>query len=445
MLFTMFSDYFNSLKDVLAAHLHFTSTDFGIFQSAYGFPNVFLGMTILGGLAVDRLGIRLSGFVFGLIAFLGILVTGYGASDIFLNHGYGYDFFNSFLTSISPSLKMMSLGFFLLGLGLESFNLIITKVTVRWFKTSKLAFALSVNISLARIGTAAAISAAPVLVSSLGFMGSVKVGIWASAVGLLTYIIYLFIETKRVKYEKKNQIIKKEKAEEKVNNEEQFKWKDIKSLVKNPSFIYILLLCVTFYSAFIPFLKYAPDLLHNKFHFSDETAGFYTSALPIGTIIFGPIFGYLVDKKGHAANLMFYGSLIMILAFVTLAYTYITPVIGFVLLGAAFSLVPAAMWPTVARISPMKTLGTAYGVIFFVQNFGLWLFAFLPGYVLDKSNPGITPDMIASGKAFYNYTWTISILVILGLLGLWFAYALIRTNNKHKMKLNDPLHGHHHE
>ncbi|MFA8451304.1 MAG: MFS transporter [Bacteroidales bacterium] len=439
LAFTMFSDYFNSLKDQLSIHLNFSSTDYGIFQSAYGFPNVFLGMTIIGGITVDKLGIRLSGLITSILAFIGVLITGYGASSDFNSGGFGYHFLNSFLKGFSPGLKMMCIGFFFLGLGLENVNLIITKIIVRWFKDSKMALALSINISLARLGTALAISAAPLLVTSAGFGGSIKIAVLVSFLGLITYAIYLGVETKRVKKEKELGIYPKKKSEAESDPEEVFKWKDVRKLIKNPAFIFITLLCVTFYSAFVPFLKYAPDLLHNKFMFPDDKAGIYTSALPIGTIIFGPIFGYLVDKKGHAINIMLVGALLMIFAFISLGFTKLSPVASFILLGASFSLVPAAMWPTVARISPMRTLGTAYGVIFFIQNFGLWLFAFLPGYILDISNPKITPEQIAKGTAYYNYTWTIVLLLFLGAIALIFALALIYTNKKHKMKLNSPL------
>ncbi|MFA8300598.1 MAG: MFS transporter [Hyphomicrobiales bacterium] len=438
---TLYSDYFDSLKEVLTSHLNFDSTDYGIFQSAYSFPNVFLAMTIFGGIAVDKLGIRLSGSISVILTLFGALVASYATDSYFLNGGFLYHFLNSFLKNFSPALKLMSIGFFFVGLGLENANLIITKIIVRWFEGSEMALAISINISLARLGTAIAISLAPYFITIFGFSMGIWLGFWMVVIGVITFFIYVLIETRRVKKERALRLNQKEevKVDTKPEEDETFRWRDVKKMLKNPSFIYITLLCLTFYSAFIPFLKYAPDLLHNKFHFSLTQSGLFTSALPIGTIIFGPLFALFVDYKGKAVSLMILGAILMILAYLFLGLTNFSPVVSFVCLGAAFSLVPAAMWPSVARISPLKTLGTAYGVIFFIQNFGLWLFSFLPGYILDVTNPGVTPKLIASGKAFYNYTWTILILLLLGVLGLIFALLLYRTNKKNKHGLNKPI------
>ena len=151
-----------------------------------------------------------------------------------------------------------------------------------------------------------------------------------------------------------------------------------------------------------------------------------TSMVYFGTIVFTPLFGWLSDKKGKSATMMIFGSLLLIIVHLTLSLTRITPYIPMFLLGMAFSLIPATMWPSVAKIVELPRLGTAYGLMFSIQNIGLWAFPILIGIVLDKSNPGVTPELIAKGEAVYNYTNPIIMLAALGLVGLLFAFLLRR-------------------
>ncbi|MBI9039523.1 MAG: MFS transporter, partial [Bacteroidales bacterium] len=155
-------------------------------------------------------------------------------------------------------------------------------------------------------------------------------------------------------------------------------------------------------------------------------SGRIASLLSLGTIIFTPLFGLFVDKKGRAASLMIYGSLILVAVHLTFALTPIKPYIPMFALGIAFSMVPAAMWPSVAKFVPEKQIGSAYGAMFSIQNLGLFGFPLLIGLVLDKTNPGITPNMVVSGEASYNYQWAILMLACLGIVGLVFAFLLKR-------------------
>jgi len=197
-------------------------------------------------------------------------------------------------------------------------------------------------------------------------------------------------------------------------------------LLTNKSFLFIAALCVTFYSAVFPFIGYATDMLVNKFGFDTKLASKITGFIPIGTIIFTPIFGRLVDKKGKSASLMIIGSLLLIFAHLTLSLTMLTPYIALLALGVAFSLVPAAMWPSVAKIVEEKRLGVAYAMMFTIQNWGLTAFFFLIGKVLEVTNPGVTAELINAGETTYNYTTTILMLAFLGLLGIVFALLLKR-------------------
>jgi MFS family permease len=236
-------------------------------------------------------------------------------------------------------------------------------------------------------------------------------------IGLISFIIYMFYDVKldrQIKYELK------------LDETEKFKISDLGRLLTNRSFIFITLLCVTFYSAVFPFVKYAPDLLVNKFGMDAELAGRITSILPFGTILFTPLFGTYTDNKGKSASIMVWGSILLILVHLMFALTTITPYIPMFLLGVAFSLIPAAMWPSVAKIVPEHRLGSAYGLMFSIQNIGLWAFPILIGKVLDISNPEVTPELLAEGAVSYDYTNPILMLTALGFFGVIFAILLKR-------------------
>ncbi len=371
-----FYDALAPLADLIRMNLGFTSTEYGFFISAYSIPNVFLAMAVLGGIILDKIGIRITGFSFIFLMALGGTITAYGASDIFLDGGFGYQFMDSFMTSWSPALKMMSLGFFVFGLGAETGIVVLSKVIVKWFTGKELALALGLNLAVGRLGAALAFTMSPRLIYP-EWTTAIWVGVVILWAGLLAFMIYMVMDYK----------VDREVDIDIKDPEDEFKWKDLKFLVTNRSVIYITILCVTFYSAVFPFLKFAPDLLMNKFAMPRALAGDVTSYLMYGTILLTPLFGWITDNKGKSATLMYLGSGLLIIAHLMFAKTYIEPRIPIVLLGIAFSLVPAAMWPAVTKIVRQSKLGTAYGFMFSVQNIGLWIFPIVIGAVIDSSNP----------------------------------------------------------
>ncbi len=412
-----FYDALSPLQSLLRDHLGFSNTAYGFLVSAYSIPNVFLLMAVIGGIVLDKIGIRITGFVFVAFMVIGSFLTAYGASDYYNNGGFGYNFMSTIFKSYSPALKMMSLGFFLFGLGAETSIVVVTKIVVKWFKGKELALALGINIAIARFGTALALF----LSRSLSTDSFWNRPLWFASsllgIALLAFIIYTFFD---VRYDR----VTKFKFEH--TPEDGFKLRDVVKLMKIPSFIYITLLCVTFYSAVFPFLKYATDMLENKFGLPGELSGRITSILPFGTIIFTPLFGWFADIKGKSASIMILGSILLISVHLTFTFTDINPYIPMFILGVAFSLVPAAMWPSVAKIVETSKIGSAYGLMFSVQNIGLWLFPLLIGFVLDKTNSGVTREMVSEGVAVYNYTYPILLLAALGLFGLVFAFLLKR-------------------
>jgi MFS family permease len=211
----------------------------------------------------------------------------------------------------------------------------------------------------------------------------------------------------------------------------QFRFSDITNLLTNPAYILIALLCVTFYSAVFPFNAFAPDLLFHKFGMSLEQSGMFTSVMPFATLIFTPLFGMFIDRKGRAATLMIFGSLSLLFVHLAFAYTYIPPIVPMILLGAAFSLIPATMWPSMVRLVDERIIGTAYGLMYSIQNLGLFTFPILAGYILDASNPG-NPEKL-------DYTATMTMFVVLSLLGVIFAILLKRQDAKKGYGMELPL------
>ncbi len=280
----MFMNYYfydapNTLKDLLQSELGWSSADYGIFTSAYSVPNVFLLMAVLGGIILDKVGIRKTGFVFTLLMAAGGVVTAYGATDFFNKGGFGHGLFS--WGDLSPSLLCMSFGFFLFGLGAETSIVVLSKVVVKWFKGREMALALGLNLAIGRLGSALAMYLTPKLTEP-----SWNFGIWVGAVlmglGFILFLVYMGFDLKLDK--QLNETMS-------ADPEEEFRLSHLKELVTDKSVLYITALCVTFYSAIFPFLKYAPDLLMHKFGMEREIAGEVSSFLIFGTIVLTPLFG----------------------------------------------------------------------------------------------------------------------------------------------------------
>ncbi len=410
-----FYDALSPLKSILQEKLNFSSQDYGIVTGFYAFPNTFLLMAILGGLILDKLGIRPTGLLFAVFMLIGAVLTAYGASGYFHNGGLGHGFLGSFWTSYSPELKMMSLGMLIFGLGAETSIVVISKILVKWFKGHEIALAFAINLGIARIGTALAFNLSPRLMMPDFWSFPIWFAVMLLLIGFLSFCIYVMFDVKIDRQVKSSGSL--------LNKDEEFHISDLKKLFTNRSFLYITFLCVTFYAAVFPFLKYAPDFFFNKFGISRESSGDIASLLPYGTVLFTPLFGWFVDKKGRSATLMIFGSLILILVHLFFSFTSVNPYVLMVLLGIAFSLVPAAMWPSVAKIVPEYRIGTAYGTMFSLQNLGLFAVPILAGTVLDATNPGITPAMIEQGSRL-NYTPTMLLFVGFSILGFIFALLL---------------------
>jgi MFS family permease len=388
-----FYDAISPLKGTLTEELGWDSADYGQFRSAYSWPNVFLLMAVVGGIIADKLGIRITGNFFIGIMVVGTFVTWYGATPYFNEGGFGYGFFSSFLTGWSPSLKMMWLGFLLYGFGAETSIVVISKAIVKWFRGREVAMALGINLALARVGSMLGLIVSPRIIKP-DWTNSLWLCFILMVIGFLAYIFYSFID---LRYDRQRAAAGAA-GDIELEEDEPFRLGDIGKLLINPSFLFIVFLCVTFYSAVFPFMNYAPDLLVNKWGMSLTRASDISSLMYFGTIFFTPLFGWVIDYKGKGASLMVVGSAMLVVVHLMFALTSINPFIPMIILGLTFSLVPAAMWPAIARIVGDNRLGTAYGLTFSIQNVGLYLFPIFIGLVLDASNPGVATAQEASAK-----------------------------------------------
>jgi MFS family permease len=408
-----FYDALSPLKSALQEHLNFSSEDYGWVQGFYAFPNTFLLMAILGGIILDKIGIRITGMVFVVFMVIGAFVTAYGTTDYYSAGGFGYDFMGSFLTRFSPQVKMMAFGMLLFGLGAETSIVVISKIIVKWFKGKEIALAFGINLGIARIGSTLAFRVGPRMMEP-DWTTPVWLAVLIISIALLGFLIYILLDLK---------LDKQIKTESLHDKEEEFRFRDFVGLITNRSFIYITVLCVAFYAAIFPFLKYAPDFFHNKFNVPEQTAGDIASWLPLSAVLFTPIFGALVDRIGKGAVFMIFGSSILVIVHLLFAFTYLNPYVLVCLLGIAFSLVPAAMWPSVAKIVSINKIGTAYGTMFSMQNLGLFAIPILAGKILDSTNQGITSEMLKEG-AVLNYTPTMIMFAGFGIIGVFLAFLL---------------------
>lgn len=381
--------YFNyalsSIKPMLESILGWNSEDFGTYTSAYAWFNVFFFMLIFSGFILDKLGVRKTGLGATIVMFLGTALNYWAVKHQFADNAVIH---LPVLGDMKAQVWWSSLGFAVFGVGTEAIGITISKAVVRWFKGKEMALAMGMQMSIARLGTALAIGISIPLALKFSITAPILFALIVMILGVVSFILFSILD---IKLDKSENI-----KEEVVNPDDEFKIKDILSIIGNLGFWYIAILCVLFYSAVFPFLFYANDLMVNKYNVDPSLAGTITALLPFGTIILTPVFGGIYDKFGKGATIMIIGSFILILVHGVLAVPALNlwwiAAIMVITLGVAFSLVPSAMWPSVPKIIPEKQLGTAYAVIFWIQNIGLMLVPLLLGIVLNNTNPDVVPN-----------------------------------------------------
>ncbi|MBR5600079.1 MAG: MFS transporter [Bacteroidaceae bacterium] len=392
--------------------LGWSNGDYGIFSGAYGYINVFLLMLFFGGIILDKMGVRFTGLMSTGLMFAGAAIKWYAVNTTFTGEMFG----------LPTQVAVACLGFAIYGMGCEIAGITVTKVIAKWFTGHELALAMGLQVALARVGTACALFFALPIAQSFGIVSApVMIGASALCIGMLSYIVYCVMDKKLD--------ASSTTAGESTESEEQFKMSDLKVIFCNKGFWLITLLCLMFYSAVFPFLKFATNLMIIKYNVSPDVAGMIPGLLPFGTILLTPLFGSMYDKMGKGATLMLVGSSLLTLVHVLFALPIMNiwwfAVIVMVLLGIAFSLVPSAMWPSVPKIIPMKQLGSAYAIIFYIQNIGLSMVPVLIGNVIQSCTSNGTTD----------YTMPMAIFAGFGAIAVVLSLLLLKADKKYNYGL----------
>jgi MFS family permease len=412
--FGMFGNYYiydsiSPLADLLKTQLGFSDSNIGLLNAIYSFPNIL--MVLIGGLIIDRIGTRTSVLIFTGLIMIGALIT-----------------------AITGNLFVMATGRLVFGLGAESMIVAITTIIARWFKGKELSFAFGLNLTVARLGSFLALNS-PTWGKELYhyWQSPLLITVYAGVFAFFVIVIYFFLDL----YASKNYEMPSEGSQDEIILKEIFHFPK--------SFWFITALCVTFYSAMFPFQTFAIKFFQEAHGTTREVGGNLSSILTLFAMIFTPLFGLLADKIGKRSLLMMFGSLLIIPVYLMMAYKVGRPdlmndadfikislsyleinamipiylIYPMAMMGIAFSLIPAVMWPSVALIVPNEKLGTAYGLMTMIQNIGLFGFNLLIGFTNDFAN--------ASADNPEGYNLGMWIFSILGFLGLLFSYLLRRS------------------
>ena len=421
-----FTDVMSPLEPLLTAAkadgglgLGWTSDEYGFFSGAYGYFNVFLLLLFFGGIILDKFGIRFTGIMSTILMFGGALIKWYAVSHDF-DGTIAVPFFGSYHTQV----VFAATGFAVYGVGCEIAGITVSKVIVKWFTGHELALAMGLQVALARIGTAGALALAlPFAKAMGGVSASVGLGAAMLCAGMIAFIVYCIMDKKE----------DASAAAVQSGPEEGFKFSDLGTLFCNRGFWYVAVLCLMFYAGVFPFLKFATKLMVMKYNVPEATAGLIPAMLPFGTIFLTPLFGSIYDKYGKGATLMLIGSTLLTLVHITFALplnSWVLAIIVMIVLGIAFGLVPSAMWPSVPKIIPMKLLGTAYALIFYIQNIGL---ALVPVWI-GKVNQANT---MADGKTI-DYTQSMTIFACFGAIAIVISLLLIMEDKRKGYGLQKP-------
>lgn len=502
----IFMDVMSPIKNLVQSQLGWDNTAFGTMQGSETFLNVFIFFLIFAGIILDKMGVRFTAVLSGVVMLIGAFINWYAVTDMFagsslevwftnhLNYIPGFDELgvSPFYEGMPASAKLSAIGFMIFGCGVEMAGITVSRGIVKWFKGREMALAMGSEMALARLGVATCMIFSP-LFAYIGetpkVSNSLAFGVVLLMIALIMFIVYFFMD---------KTLDSQTHAEE--EKDDPFRISDIGQILRSSGFWLVAFLCVLYYSAIFPFQKYAVNMLQCNLTFTPvapdsfwasgsvtviqyivmlvaaaaafisnfsssksvksgmltlavaallvycymgymcQSAASIFAVFPLLAVGITPILGKYVDHKGKAASMLVFGALLLIICHLTFAFIIplfkgnavggvIVAYVTILVLGASFSLVPASLWPSVPKLVDANIIGSAYALIFWIQNIGLWLFPLLIGKVLDNTNPEIV-EAVANGTmseevaaVSYNYTWPLVMLACLGvaalLIGLW--------------------------
>ena len=397
-----------------------TSGEFGIFAGSRGFFNVFLLMLFVGGVILDKMGVRFTGLLSCVL-----MLAGSAAVYVAITFASPEPLMTvPLLGTVKRQVVLAALGFAFFGIGYEMCGITVSKAIVRWFSGKEMALAMGLQVAMARLGTALALGFSPIIALRWGLPRPILIGVFCVGIGLVAYLYYCTMD-RRLDKEMGSQ------AAHENGEDEKFHFSDMMITVKNPGFWLITLLCLFYYSALYPFLDFATKLMISKYGVDAELAGLIPAILPFTSIVLTPLFGAWCDKKGRGATMMVLGSVMLTIVLIVFAMPGNSSVLAVTLmcvLGIAFSLLPAALWPAVPKIVPMKQLGTSYSIIYYIQNIGLMLIPVLIGKVLEHDTVGEQVD----------YTHSLIIFALIGVGAIITASLLLWLDRRRHYGLEIP-------
>jgi len=517
----IFMDILSPIKDLMQSTRGWDSTAFGTMQGSETFLNVFVFFLIFAGIILDKMGVRFTAVLSGVVMLVGAVINWYAVTTAFAGSNLETWFNNNlnyipvfdelgispFYRGMPASAKLSAVGFMIFGCGVEMAGITVSRGIVKWFKGREMALAMGSEMALARLGVATCMIFSPVFAKLGGVIDvsrSVAFGVVLLMIALIMFIVYFFMDKKLD--------AQTGEAEEK---DDPFKISDLGTILKSSGFWLVALLCVLYYSAIFPFQKYAVNMLQCNLTFTEvspdsfwatntvtiiqycimlvvaaaafasnfsknknlksgllmlavvalvvfcymgymrQSAETVFAVFPLLAVGITPILGNYVDHKGKAASMLVMGSVLLILCHLTFAFVLpgfkgnpvggiIVAYLTILVLGASFSLVPASLWPSVPKLVDAKIIGSAYALIFWIQNIGLWLFPLLIGKVLDRTNPQlvsdlkngvITPEEAATA---YDYTAPLVMLACLGGAALILGFVLKIVDKKKGYGLEEP-------
>ena len=517
----IFMDILSPIKDLMQSTRGWDSTAFGTMQGSETFLNVFVFFLIFAGIILDKMGVRFTALLSGVVMLIGATINWYAVTDAFvgsslelwftenLNYIPGFDELgiSPFYQGMPASAKFSAVGFMIFGCGVEMAGITVSRGIVKWFKGREMALAMGSEMALARLGVATCMIFSPLFANLGGKVDvsrSVAFGVVLLMIALIMFIVYFFMDRKLD--------AQTGEAEEK---DDPFQIKDLGKILSSSGFWLVALLCVLYYSAIFPFQKYAVNMLQCNLtfsevgadtfwasdtvtvlqyvimlivaatsfvsNFSNTRAKEYTwttvaviflvvycymgymrqspaavfAVFPLLAVAITPKLGKYVDHKGKAASMLVMGSVLLIACHLTFAFIlpmfegntvggFVVAYLTILVLGASFSLVPASLWPSVPKLVDAKIIGSAYALIFWIQNIGLWLFPMLIGKVLDASNPQIVQDLNSGiltpeqAAVSYDYTAPLVMLACLGVAALILGFVLKAVDRKKHLGLEEP-------
>ena len=404
----MFVDVMSPLKSLVEANLGWNSSVFGKYAASEYILNV-CGFLILAGVILDKLGVRFSGILSAGLMVLGAGLKYIGISDWFAQTAL-YSWLGTWWVEMPASAKMASLGFMIFGCGCEMEGTNVSKILAKWFKGKEMALAMGLEMAIARLGVFGVMWIAPIIsgkfngsiVAPLGFCGALLM------IGLVNFIIFAVLDSRFDR-----ELIAEGLATEEKSPEDEFHVSDLGAIFKSKMFWIVALLCVLYYSAIFPFQRYAPNFLEETLGIDNASAAQLFSCFPILAMCLTPLLGIFLDRKGKGATMLMLGSIIMIACH--LCFAFVLPafpskglaVTLIVILGVSFSLVPAALWPSVPKIIDEKILGSAYCLIFWVQNIGLCLVPMLIGTLRNNTGSYLVPMIVFSSFGVLAFFFSI--------------------------------------